>query len=545
MHLSDWTRQLTDEYLINWTSKGLFRRAGKLADQSPDISSTNPALPLTLRIDNVDVTLSGADLAQFSCQCGTLGSCVHQLAFLLKLRQLNATEAPPPPTPFEPEHWCIRSREALDQAYGRGNATQAIKLYQKGALVTFDTQADHCVVQVTLHSQKSYQLHLPATGEWASVLCNCKETPCTHRALAILAFSVAHNTFSAEADIELDRLNPEQAELVNTVLAWLQTLLKTGTTETLKAQIDQGAGYSTELNQADLPKPAALLGGVISTLRLLQQKHHQASHSRLLEQIADVLLNLNALSQPVLPQPLRDLAGQHRRLYRPQSSMTLIGLNAVFWEDQQRGRGFRYYCYDPQSAEFYTVAASRKAGLDPSWSPQQGFHECRLVMHPLSAAQFREFELAGAISEDGSINAAQTRHVNLLRPVTLAMLRALPALSIQAQWQKLADKLAAPTAPAHRDYLGWVVTQSRRPLQSEPALGEWQASCQSLCGHDIRVTVPADTMSADLQQRWDAATDAVLFGRWQTGLGHPTFQCITLLDDTVIQQHHQNGHSHD
>ncbi|WP_459781814.1 hypothetical protein [Photobacterium sp. R1] len=535
MRLSDWTRQLTDEYLINWTSKGLFRRAVKIAEKHPDIVPADPTLPLTLPIDSFDVTLSDTDLAHFSCQCGTLGSCVHQLAFLLKLRELNENETAPPAEPFRPERWCIASREALDQAYGRGNATQAIKLYQKGVLVTIEPQADHCVVNLSLHSQKSFQLLLPATGEWSSVLCSCKETPCVHRSLAILVLSVKHKTFSAESDAAFDTLNPEQAELVSTALDWLQALIQTGTMEFLGSQIEQGNGYCTELNQADLPRPAALLRGVTATLSLMQQKHQQASHTRLLEQIAETLLHLNALSQSTLPQPLSALAGQHRRLYRPQAQMTLVGLNAVYWDDRHGGRGFRYYCYDPQTADFYTVSSSRKHGFDSSWSPHQGFHDCQLSRYPLSALSFREFEFAGATSEDGSINASQTRHLNLLRPVSLQRLRELPGLSIQVQWRRLATRLAAPTAPDHRDYLGWVAATSRKPFVSFPSLGIWRAECQSQCGQAVTVEIPARELTPGIQKCWDSTAEMVLFGRWQTELGIPAFQLISLIDDDLIQ----------
>ncbi|KDM90316.1 hypothetical protein [Photobacterium galatheae] len=536
MSLSDWTRQLTDEYLINWTSKGLFRRAGKIADKHPGISPADPSLPLTLSIDNFDVTLADTDLAQFSCQCGTLGSCVHQLAFLLKLRELNENETAPPAEPFQPERWCITSREALDQTYGRGNATQAIKLYQKGALVTFEPQTDHCVVNVTLQSQKSYLLHLPATGEWSAVLCSCKETACVHRALAILMLSITHNTFSAESEAAFDTLNPEQAELVSSVLNWLQTLTQTGTAELLQTQVDQGAGYCTELNQADLPRPAALLSGVIESLRQILKKYHQASHTRLLDQVAETLLHLHALSQPVLPQPLSVLAGQHRRLYRPQPKMTLIGLHVVFWDDQQGGRGFRYYCYDPQLADFYTVSSSRRHGIDPSWSPHQGFHDSPLGTYPLSAVTFRTFEFAGATSEDGSINASQTRSLKLGQPVSIQMLSELPAISIQAQWQRLAARLAAPTAPAHRDYLGWVVSECRQPFVFYPSIDRWRGECQSPCGSRITVEIPAPEWTPDIQKRWDSADEMVLFGRWQIGSDAPRLQLISLLNDTLIQE---------
>ncbi len=445
----EWLRTLDDDAIVDWANKGLLRRGTKaLAAADPGSWTLTPERA-EARIEAHTQTLDGAGFAALHCDCPAFGPCHHLCAFLLGLRTRVADAAEAGGTgaaSTEATPWLEGAADSVANAFGAPAVRKALHWLAQGFEAAL-RESDGALI-AELSDPDEVTVRLPRAGGLAAASCSCKAATCAHRALAALQARRAAGV--ATPPLPETVLDDTALACLSQARQWLTALTLQGTTGIGPAFLDQGETLATELRQADLPRPGALLATLTVNLRDDRLGRGGAAE-RIGDNLAALWMCVRGLGQHPLPRPFHELAGVHRQTYRRQGDLVLYGIAAEVWHTRNGQRGFSLHFQDALSGRYLRWSESRRHGFDPDWVPDVALARATLGERPtrrLLASPHRL--LRGWISDDGRLSSREgTQLVDAANPAPLpppddpvALLRA-HASSLQADpWRTLPPRFA-------------------------------------------------------------------------------------------------------
>jgi len=577
MPLLSWAQQLTDDYLISWTNRGLLRRAKRFSEQADTTQWQITNEQITGSIVEKQLCLSQANLNGLSCSCGDLEPCSHKLAFLIALRNASAfpvatqvttqevtqevkpaettpqtTAAPDPVTSFIINNWLITDPQSLTNtlktsaaAFSASTVKRAIKDWHQGAQVELKTHTKHGQVTCTLRNSKVFTIHLPAIASWQQAICSCKATCCVHQALAIIGLSVKAGKLSLATEQLAEKLQPNQTEQIAALQFWLNQLIAHGLKNLLPSQLAQGQALITELNQADLPNLAARLSNMLGTLANIMRHCIDINTAHVLTELTYLSLYLRSLQQPVLPQAGYKLTGEHKRRYLPIQCQSLMAVMVEHWQALNGAIGYRYYLYDLQQGDWYCFADGRRPNMDRQWASTYAFDNQKCDQHYLSDLQFKSFDLVSKVSRDRTLLCNSSQLLNAPEPVHWQQLWSNPQLSVNTQWQRLSQRTLQPDFSTTMGTLGWIKTTEQYHLKWQAYRAYGETTVTSDCGQQIviRQFVKGEVArkEANKQQSSNGLSanslasanqqQKLLFGRWFYDANERHFEVLQVLTE--------------
>jgi hypothetical protein len=407
--MHDWLRNLEDEAIVAWASKGLLRRGAKTLEAlAPEQGPGHWVLDdgrASAALEGHAQVLEGTGFAGLRCGCPAYGPCHHLCALLLGLRQRLALVQPRPGTGATEaaDPWLQGDAQDLGQALGAAALRRGLRWLAEGVQAVLEPGPLGLVGR--LAEPEAAEVRLPRAGGLAGSSCSCKAPSCAHRALVVL--QARRDAGAPVPDLPAEVLDTTALARLEQARQWMQALVLQGSCAMGPAFLDQGEALATELRQAELPRPGGLLQVLVRGLRA--QRAGRAGAAQALEPLMAALwMLLRGLGQQPLPRPLRELAGVHRRSYRRVDRLRLRAIAAELWHTRGGQRGFSVHFQDVDGGRYLCWSASRAEGMDPEWQPAEVLEHDSLYGRRLEQLGRGLQVLAGGwASEDGRLSTRE------------------------------------------------------------------------------------------------------------------------------------------
>ena len=572
-----WIHDINDDYLVHWANKGLLRRGKKqldkcLADEATfktDWSITDTGAKA--QIDGHEQHLTDAGFEHLSCNCAANGPCFHLVCFLLGLKHLASqqvtdnsthdTQQPQvcdqpertskqptqankqlhdeencAPITLQEEHsqspkigplpWQFDSYEEIEKHFTKAAFNKAQRYLLQSMPVSWQETESALTGQVQL--KQVYNVHIPKNGGLKLSLCSCEKPQCEHRALLVLSWCIEQQRILPPTRDEA--LLPWQRTVLHDLGRWLNQIVQYGISSVTKLQIEQGERLAIELKQADLPRPAFLLSRVTTLLTLEWQHQLISSPDRLRAALAQLHAYRKALLVSPLPQPLNQLAGEHKRRFVANTGLDLIGIAA---EELRRVKkddealintqpSFKVHFFSPTQQRFYSVIFQ---GLNGN-----SFHNALLGNGQVQRLLHASFILnKGWCSADGGISTKEDTHIKRITPSPLVdMLAQLP--SVNTQITQIVNKIRANPYDDHAPLFGIIRSDAFNALELNEVHQQWQTQCEDNEGRNINIVIDAIEQNTSAFDTWQThSKNAVaIFGRWHYDMQHLQFTPIAM-----------------
>lgn len=255
-------------------------------------------------------------------------------------------------------------------------------------------------------------------------------------------------------------------------------------------------------------------------------------------QLAELLAYRRALARSPLPQPLRTLAGVHRRSYQPCQNLTLWCLGAECWSTSSGFAGYSLYFFEPASGRFYSHSDSRSLALNPGWQAQQAFAQGTLCGRRFDSLLGRQcLLLKGWVSEEGRLSdrdGSQLQVGETFASADLLQHAQAPAARLQA-FAQYRQRWLYRNDPQP---LALIAVQRLGELQFDRFSQRWSGEAGAANGQTLRLLLPngADNHKAARKLAQPPEGFCLLLGRWSVEAGVPTLYPFTLIDGRGLQQ---------
>lgn len=540
MSMQAWLRSLSEETLVSWANRGLFRRAQKLLEGEEPQSWLLEEGRAQAELDGHRQQLAGVGFEHLQCSCPAFGICHHQLCLLLGLHarltvasvEGNSNDNCAPVPMAEP--WLVLDVDERLRLLGRPALTRAQRWLAQG--VEAQLTVDDRLLLAVLDGPQQAEVMIPRAGGLPASLCSCRESRCAHRALVILQLAQA-----ADPDSDLiasAALSNTQLQTLTALDHWLAELAAVGVSGGSSLFVARGEALATELLQADLPLPGRVLGRLVHMLDD-ERLGMAGSHVRLLrQQLAELLAYRRALARTPLPQPLPQLAGVHRRRFVACEGLPLFCLAAECWETASGYQGYSLHFVSPQDGRCYSLSEARVKSLNPLWRAEEALAQATfagqaaiklLGMHCLLER--------GWVSEEGRLSNREGTRLQVLGAWSQSALLAM-AETPATRLHRIADHRSGWLYRGDPQSLGLVAAKYIKGPAFERLTQRWLGEAHGMDGSQFRIALAASPASARavriLQQ---AEKDTVwLFGRWSIENDLLCLTPIALLDGRGLQQ---------
>jgi hypothetical protein len=435
----------TEDYLVRYTNKGLYKRALKDIDKGLNVQYAWGAASVSCELSDGTICELEAGLEQVKCSCPADNLCKHILIAILFYAQYAA------PGELAGQAGNAAGGEAPQQnvsevEYNESNASAAggeltssaeehtiapkPTLAQAAAVVApnrFEWLLDTDLVpmlgafQASIIEEAMFRLRYPEDieviedslltvrliGQGAEVsfvadkgpdkaLCKIKQ-----RAGELIKLE-ALLRYRASKGLEDTELLGSKAyevrfsmETVRECRELLTTLMRTGL-----ARLPQS--YSAELetlavaaHSGNLPEVERSLRGIQGELELFFKRHVRFSMHELVDRVTRLYLALDLLERQTLPVwQQAQLAGAFRTKYFTVPRLQLYGLGAEPWETRSGYRGITYYMYSVDDKEIYTYSDVRAVYYDNNeFSFSQHYADFTPWLANLTMKQFAESQM--------------------------------------------------------------------------------------------------------------------------------------------------------
>ncbi len=374
--IQKWIAGLSDDYLIQWANRGLFRRGNKLAEKNRDIEVDIRPDGIRADLGRCAQEITGVGFDHMSCSCPAFEKCHHLTALLVLLRdRFNDAERRDDSPPEKDENWHLQNPAEIRKTLGPAVIKKAKQLFMQKTPVSLDIGASE--LKAAIRARRTYNVVIPRAGGLKASVCTCKkEVRCVHRGLA---FFQAHEEAGLEFadDVEAACLSERQHRTLENVKTWLRTLAVQGASGVSLTQIEQGEALATLLKNVDLPKNSRHLTAVIRWLKSDRGREASARPESLRYSLARIHAHVSALGKPSPPQPFYTLAGSHTRPYDVVHNLRLAGVGAEAWEAGGEYSGFTLYLYHMQKNVWHRLVQARPLSYikEMDWSPKLEFEQ--------------------------------------------------------------------------------------------------------------------------------------------------------------------------
>ena len=447
--LHAWLRALDEPAIAAWANKGLLRRGKGVLDQQDTAAWHVDEDRVEAVIEGHRQRLSGVGFEHLSCNCPAFGPCHHLCCFLLGLPALLPAGEAPGEAPTG--DWLELDLPALEQALGAAVLRRARRWFAQGYEAELETGPGG--LTGNLQDPEPATVRLLNAGGLAGSICSCKAGRCAHRALVVLQHRLAEGR---ELPPPPGNLEPYQSDCLAALDPWLESLVLQGIAGTTGTFLDQGEALATALRQADLPRPAAMLRGLVTRLRHDLERRGGDTPAQIRQTLAGLWLLTRGLRKNPLPRPLAELAGVHRRPYLQVRELTLQAVSVEVWDTLTGQRGFSVHFYVPERRGWLSWSESRGADQDPLWNPLLACQSAQLGGVSIKALRRQPHRLhTGWCSADGRLSGRDgTRLLPLDGAAAPIASSTCATLAETARTQRLEDPWAQPPRRIERIEIG-------------------------------------------------------------------------------------------
>ncbi|ASA21450.1 hypothetical protein [Paenibacillus donghaensis] len=358
MEFQQFIVRCTEDYLIRYANKGLYKRALKELEKGAAVQYdlAENEVRCTLE-DGTECKLTDT-LAQCQCSCPAETVCKHVLISILYYREHQvADSAGAEPVASADFSWLLKLPLAqllksftplvvaevrfrlkfAGEVEIREDSLLTVKLLQYNAEVSFTEERDPGKALCSLKQRE---------GE----LCKLE---------ALLRYRAQQGINDAP---ELDGLTETKSispEFLKECASLLSSILRTGLArlpQTFAARLETMA---VSAHSEALPNIERALRGIQGELELFFARHVRFSMTAFLDRLSELGLMIEALAQPLAAEQQEQLVGSFRSQYYTVPKLRLYALGADAWETRSAYRGITYYFFGLEDQAIYTYTDTR------------------------------------------------------------------------------------------------------------------------------------------------------------------------------------------
>jgi hypothetical protein len=396
----------TEDYLIRYANKGLYKRALKELDQDVSVQYTWHAASVSCQLSEGTECTLYATLDDWQCSCPSENICKHVLiAILYDQRQQtvehDAASELSPVMHEEPGDSKVHELSEKEKAFEKDKLLLVKESASRGYEGTTQpseenarfrwmlgadlapiiksytsTMVEEIVFRLrypeeiqitedtllTIHL-KSQEIEVSFTEEpnLTKALCKLKQTAGKMAKLeALLRYRIIHGLDDTEA-LSVRAYEPKfSLQTVRECREMLAGMLKTGLARLPQSYMAQLETLAIAAHSSNLPDVERNLRGIQGELQLFFKRHVRFSMQTMLDRISKLYLALEVLVQSEITiKQQSQLVGSFRSKYFTVPSLHLYGLGADSWETRSGFRGITYYFYCFDDGQIYTYSDVR------------------------------------------------------------------------------------------------------------------------------------------------------------------------------------------
>ncbi|WP_413379063.1 hypothetical protein [Paenibacillus taichungensis] len=367
------SKRCTEDYLIRYANKGLYKRSLKDLDNGVSVQYTwNEASVNCQLTDGTHCTLENT-LDHWECSCPADNICKHILISILYYQREHQTEdtfnqgEEASSAELEPAsgmvmesrfRWMVESDLApLIKSYSSSLIEEVLfrLRYPEQIEVTEDS-----LLTVRLVKQE-LEVSFTEEASLAKALCKVKQTVGNMAKLeALLRYRMQQGLDDTEAISGRVHDAKFSLQTVRECRSMLAGLLNTGLARLPQSYMAQLETLAIAAHSGHLPDVERGLRGIQGELQMFFNRHVRFSMQSMLDRVSKLYLALQVLEQEkVSVFKQSQLIGSFRSKYYAVPALHLYGLGADAWETRSGYRGITYYFYCFDDAEIYTYSDVR------------------------------------------------------------------------------------------------------------------------------------------------------------------------------------------
>ncbi|QOS79344.1 hypothetical protein JNUCC31_32670 [Paenibacillus sp. JNUCC31] len=377
----------TEDYLIRYANKGLYKRSLKELDNGVTVQYTwNEASVSCQLSDGIQCTLENT-LDQWKCSCPADHICKHILISIVYYQREHHAEdtvnqeEEASSSDFDPssdvdDHETVQIqnthslvRESRFRWMIESDLAPLVKSYSSSLIeeVLFRLRypeqievLEDSLLTVRLVKQE-IEVSFTEEASLAKALCKVKQTAGNMAKLeALLRYRMQQGLDDTEAisgSVHDAKFSIQTVRECRSVLA---DLLKTGLARLPQSYMAQLETLAIAAHSGQLPDVERSLRGIQGELQLFFNRHVRFSMQSMLDRVTTLYLALQVLEEDkVSAFKQSQLIGRFRSKYYAVPALHLYGLGADAWETRSGYRGITYYFYCFDDEEMYTYSDVR------------------------------------------------------------------------------------------------------------------------------------------------------------------------------------------
>lgn len=384
------TTLCTEDYLIRYANKGLYKRSLKDLDNGVTVQYTWNESSVSCQLsDGLHCTLENT-LDHWECSCPSDSICKHVLISILYFQREHPAEAPlnqgeaASSAELEPasgmdemhDHEAVQKQNSHSLVMAsrfrwlmESDLAPLIKSYSTSSIeeVLFRLRypepievLEDSLLTVRLVKQE-IEVSFTEEPSLAKALCKVKQTAGNMAKLeAFMRFRMQQGLDDTEAISGRVHDAKFSLQTVRECRSMLAGLLKTGLARLPQSYMAQLETLAIAAHSGHLPDIERSLRGIQGELQLFFNRHVRFSMKSMLDRVSKLYLALQVLeNEKVSAFKQSQLIGSFRSKYYAVPALHLYGLGADAWETRSGYRGITYYFYCFDDAEIYTYSDVR------------------------------------------------------------------------------------------------------------------------------------------------------------------------------------------
>ncbi|MDQ0171368.1 hypothetical protein [Paenibacillus tundrae] len=383
----------TEDYLIRYANKGLYKRSLKELDNGVTVDYTWNETSVSCELSEGSMCTLQDTLDQWQCSCPSEQICKHVLISILYYQREHATTD----IKNKDEQGEADSGTGLDQA----NELDEVRIDQASSsidtasrfrwmlesdLTKLIKSLSSSVIEEVLFRLRypevikvledslftvylvSQDIEVSFTEEpsLAKALCKVKQTAGNIAKLeALLRYRMQQgiddtDSLSTKAfDLKFSLLTVKECRVI------LADMLKTGLARLPESYLAELETLAITAHSGNLPDIERSLRGIQGELQLFFNRHVRFSMPTLLNRVSKLYLALHVLEQENASAIQQSqLIGRFRSKYYTVPELHLYGIGADAWETRSGFRGITYYFYGLDDQQIYTYSDVRATYYD-------------------------------------------------------------------------------------------------------------------------------------------------------------------------------------
>jgi len=418
----DFIEKCTEDYLIRFANKGLYKRAHKEIDQGMEVVYTFGEQSVEAVLSEGTICVLENTLDRFTCSCPSDNLCKHVLIAILYYQKNNLKKTAGERVSTTESETDSRQLQGSDASSFRQHLDSDASSFTPGASQPYEAELvgsgdrveilepasdtrsnrfewlvdtdlsvllrpfDSAVIEEARFQlrydeeletkedtlltvrlvRKEAEVSFTEAPDVGRALCNVKQREGDLlRVEALLRYraykGLQDETILAQRAAQVKFSIPAIRECRKLILE----ILRIGIARLPQSYAAQLETMAAAAHSGNLPEIERSLRGILGELNLFWERHVRFSMPMLLDRLTRLLLRLELLAQEQLPVVQQaQLIGKFRSKFYRTSHLHLYGLGAEPWESRSGYRGITYYCYCFDDHYIYTYSDIRPMYYD-------------------------------------------------------------------------------------------------------------------------------------------------------------------------------------